>query len=611
MTRDNFYKFFTIYFIVFGIIISLFGAFTSYIFEMNNIQNRLDKKAIEIFDIKTNTILKPAIENLNNTVKALANNEAILDFITTKDSDKKDDIEKILLTIASSHNQIMEARVISESGKELIRINRTKENTDPYIVSQNELQDKSDRYYFQEVSKLKEKTIWHSKIDLIMEHSKIEVPYKSTIRAAMPLFLNGKFAGMVIVNILTNDLFKAIGTSSVFEHFIIDKEKNYIFHPNNQFSGNKYTGIKRDIKEDFPDGLNVNGIYTYPIDDILNNDDDAILVLKTKENYENLLIDEKLNSAIFVLMLTVILSLLLAIYISKKPRKIQRALVKANEKLNKFSSIIDKYVITATTKPDSTIISVSTAFEQSSGYTKNELIGSKMNILTNPLQDKSLFKELWETILSGKIWIGEIKNRKKDGEDYWLNQHIIPTINDKNEIESFVSIGMDITAKKELEKIASIDVLTGLYNRRMINEFAKNELETVKRNSNGLSIIMIDIDYFKQVNDTFGHQVGDSVLAQLAKLILDNTRKSDIQGRYGGEEFIIICPQTTNEAACILAEKLRSAVDNFEFDVAGLKTISLGVATFNKNDDVESMIKRADDGLYQAKNSGRNRFISL
>ncbi|MDD2697498.1 MAG: diguanylate cyclase [Arcobacteraceae bacterium] len=611
MTKDNFHKFFTIYFIGFGIIISLFGAFTSYIFEMNNIQNRLDKKAIEIFDIKTNTILKPVIESIDNVVKALTFNDTVVEFTKTNDIHKRNELEQLFLAIATSQNKIMQVRLLSKNGDEVIRIDRQNETTKPYIVATKNLQNKSERDYFQIVSNMTKQTIWHSKLDLNVENGKVEIPYKHTIRAAMPLFLNGKFAGMVIVNILTNDLFKAIGTSSVFEHFIIDKEKNYIFHPNNQFSGNKYTGIKRDIKEDFPDGLNVNGIYTYPIDDILNNDDDAILVLKTKENYENLLIDEKLNSAIFVLMLTVILSLLLAIYISKKPRKIQRALVKANEKLNKFSSIIDKYVITATTKPDSTIISVSTAFEQLSGYEKSELIGSKMNILTNPLQDKSLFKELWETILSGKIWMGEIINKKKNGESYWVDQHIIPTINDKNEIESFVSICIDITAKKELEKIASIDVLTGLYNRRMINEFVKNELETVKRNSNGLSIIMIDIDYFKQVNDTFGHQVGDIVLSQLSKLILENTRKSDIQGRYGGEEFIIICPQTTNEAACILAEKLRSAVENFAFDVAGHKTISLGVSSFNKNDNVESMIKRADDGLYQAKNSGRNRFISL
>ncbi len=611
MTKDNFYKFFTVYFILFGIIISLFGAFTSYMFEMKNIQNRLDKKAIEIFDIKTNTILKPAIENMENILKALIVNETVLEFIKTNDIHKRNELEQLFLAIATSQNKIMQVRLLSKDGDEVIRIDRQSETTKPFIVATKNLQNKSERDYFQIISNMTMQTIWHSKLDLNLENGKVEIPYKPTMRIAMPLFQNGKFAGMVIVNILTNNLFKAIGTSSVFEHFIIDKEKNYIFHPNNQFSSNKYTGIKRDIKEDFPDGFNVNGIYIYPIDDILNNSDDAILVLKTKENYENLLIDEKLNSLSFTLILTLILSLLLAIYISKKPREIQRALVKAHEKLNKFNSILDKYIISATTKPDSTIISVSSAFEQSSGYEKSELIGNKMNILSNPLGDKSLFKELWKTILAGKIWIGEIKNRNKDGEDYWLNQHIVPTINDNNQIECFVSIGIDITAKKELEKIASIDALTGLYNRRMINEFAKNELETVKRNSNSLSFIMIDIDYFKQVNDTFGHQVGDSVLAQLSKLILDNTRKSDIQGRYGGEEFIIICPQTSNEAVCILAEKLRSAVENFEFDVVGHKTISLGVSTFCKNDDVESMIKRADDGLYQAKNSGRNRFISL
>lgn len=125
-----------------------------------------------------------------------------------------------------------------------------------------------------------------------------------------------------------------------------------------------------------------------------------------------------------------------------------------------------------------------------------------------------------EAILNGKTWTGEIKNKKKTGEDYWLDQHIIPTFNQKNEIETFVSLGVDVTAKKELEKMASIDKLTGIYNRRMVDEFIKIEVEAQKRHEYGLSLIMIDIDHFKEVNDTYGHQVGDSVLEQTAKILM-------------------------------------------------------------------------------------------
>lgn len=117
------------------------------------------------------------------------------------------------------------------------------------------------------------------------------------------------------------------------------------------------------------------------------------------------------------------------------------------------------------------------------------------------------------------------------------------------------------------------------------------------------------MDYFKQVNDTFGHLAGDKLLSQLAKLISDNLRASDIFGRYGGEEFLIICTQTNKQKAFLLAEKLRMVVKNFRFDEVGYKTISLGVSDLQKDDNVKSLFKKADDALYQAKNSGRDKSV--
>lgn len=609
MSQQNFQKYFIIYFIIFGIVISSFGAITSYLFEIDDIHKSTDKKAQEIFEIKTETMLKPALKNMDDIVLSLASNETILEFMCTNNSHKEKELEQIFLAITSSQDKIMQARLLSKEGKEIIRVDGNKENGQAFLVAKEKLQDKSSRDYFQEVSKMTKQTIWHSKFDLNIENGKIEIPYKPTIRIAMPLFENGDFIGMVIINILANDLLTSIGKSSAFEHFIIDKDNNYILHPNNQFSFNKYKGIKRDLKEDFPDGLDGEGIYTFPLGNIFSNDN-AIFVLKTKGEYKKSLIDAKIKTALVIFLLTIVLSFILAIYISKAPIKLQSALLKAHDKLNEFTSIIDKYVVTATTKKDSTIVSVSSAFVESSGYSKDELVGQKMSIICHPDKDENLFKELWNTILSGKIWKGEIKNNRKDNEDYWLEQKIIPTLNENNEIENFVSIGVDITAKKQLEELASIDKLTGLYNRRMIDEFIYIEVEKHKRNPyDGLSVIMIDIDYFKNVNDTYGHQIGDMVLSQTANLLIENSRKSDIKGRFGGEEFIIICPQTTAESALRLAEKIRIAIESFKFEEVGYKTISLGISTFQDNDTVESLIKKADTALYQAKNSGRNKSV--
>ena len=233
-----------------------------------------------------------------------------------------------------------------------------------------------------------------------------------------------------------------------------------------------------------------------------------------------------------------------------------------------------------------------------------------MSIIKHPKQDKTLIKSLWDTILSGKVWTGELLNRKKNGENYWLEQYIIPTINEENgKIETFVSVGIDITAKKEIEKLASIDKLTGIYNRRLLDEFLEIEMEVAKRYKEDLSIILLDIDYFKKVNDTFGHLVGDEILVITSKIISENLRNSDIFGRYGGEEFLIICTKTSENNAFILAEKLRTKIENYKFPHVEQKTISLGITSFEKNDSIKSLFKKADLALYKAKHTGRNKAV--
>lgn len=123
-------------------------------------------------------------------------------------------------------------------------------------------------------------------------------------------------------------------------------------------------------------------------------------------------------------------------------------------------------------------------------------------------------------------------------------------------------------------------------------------------------MIIFDIDYFKSVNDTFGHLIRDKVLIETAKVISQNLRKADIFGRYGGEEFIIICVETNINSAYLLAEKLRITIEKHLFDEVGQKTISLGVAKMDKNDTLDSFIKKADTALYDSKNKGRNKTTS-
>lgn len=160
---------------------------------------------------------------------------------------------------------------------------------------------------------------------------------------------------------------------------------------------------------------------------------------------------------------------------------------------------------------------------------------------------------------------------------------------------------------KELEKLSLTDRATNLANRVKIDSTIQEELDRDSRYGHGFGVIFMDIDYFKQVNDIYGHQVGDLVIEEFATIIKENSRKSDTAGRWGGEEFIIICPET-NEANLIkIAQKLQNAICDHSFSKVGRKTASFGLTLSKKDDTLIDIMHRVDKALYQAKSNGRNR----
>jgi len=162
--------------------------------------------------------------------------------------------------------------------------------------------------------------------------------------------------------------------------------------------------------------------------------------------------------------------------------------------------------------------------------------------------------------------------------------------------------------KKRLELMAVTDGLTGLYNHRFIFERLEEETAKVTRYKRPLSIIMLDIDNFKAVNDTFGHRTGDNVLQSAAHAIMACIRKTDVAGRYGGEEFLVLLPETDLASAKVVAEKIRSTVAQLRFETKELSiTISAGIVEAQQDESYEAFINRADTNLYRAKRSGKNR----
>ena len=207
--------------------------------------------------------------------------------------------------------------------------------------------------------------------------------------------------------------------------------------------------------------------------------------------------------------------------------------------------------------------------------------------------------------------------QKKDNDWVWFyDRGMITQRDDAGKPEMLVGIVFDVTEQKRIEtllqqqneklvELSSIDALTGIFNRRVLYERLDYEMKRTGRTNKPLSVIIMDIDHFKQVNDQNGHLVGDQVLIQVAKLIRQSVRKTDIIGRYGGEEFMIILPDCSAAEGSKVAEKIRLAIQNAAFD-AGLKvSISGGVAEYT-NQAIEKLVEDADNNLYEAKRNGRN-----
>lgn len=161
----------------------------------------------------------------------------------------------------------------------------------------------------------------------------------------------------------------------------------------------------------------------------------------------------------------------------------------------------------------------------------------------------------------------------------------------------------------QLERISRHDHLTGLANRYALHERFNIEIEASAQSKQGFSIIMLDVDYFKKINDQYGHDIGDEIIKEFARLLRSMVRENDLVGRWGGEEFLILCSQTTRNGAFQLAEQVRQQVQNYTFAIAQQITASFGISEYRHGETIGDTIKRADDALYLAKNKGRNLIV--
>jgi diguanylate cyclase (GGDEF)-like protein/PAS domain S-box-containing protein len=282
---------------------------------------------------------------------------------------------------------------------------------------------------------------------------------------------------------------------------------------------------------------------------------------------------------------------------------------KLEKRMEDYIALVDEHIITSSTDLHGNITYVSKAFCRISKYSEAELLGQNHRIVRHKDMPKELYDDMWEHLANDRAWSGEIKNKAKDGSSYWVKADISPIWNEDGDKIGYTAIRQDITDKKTLEEFATRDYLTGLYNRLKLDKIINYEITQSHRYETPLSIIILDIDYFKNVNDTCGHQAGDEVLKEVAQICQSTCRHSDSIGRWGGEEFLIVLPKTDLHGALIEAERLRDAIDHYTFSIVSHKTASFGVSQLIELDSLGSFIERADNALYRAKENGRNRVV--
>ena len=224
-------------------------------------------------------------------------------------------------------------------------------------------------------------------------------------------------------------------------------------------------------------------------------------------------------------------------------------------------------------------------------------------------------KEISQIIKSGKNWHGEIKVRNIHNEIIWLKSDIYPQYNDDFQITEYSNLFIDITNKKELEEINKTDGLTGLNNRREFDNVFPQQISISKRNKDLLVFVMLDIDHFKQYNDTYGHQEGDVVIKKVASILKSTLKRPlDYAFRLGGEEFGMLYLVSNEYSALNIALKVKNKLEDEKIKHSGNSisqyvTITAGLYIIDKDDNstVEEIYKKADDALYVSKENGRNK----
>jgi diguanylate cyclase (GGDEF)-like protein/PAS domain S-box-containing protein len=606
-------------------------AIAGYLFISYADKKSIQKDALEVAEHRA-LLISDEFENFvtdfTDTLTAIKDSKLFKEYYKTNNITA---LQNYFLDIMRTSKYMMQLRLLSPDGKEVVRIERDKTGTHPYIIPTNALQDKKSRYYVRELLVSKKDSFWFSHLDLNVEYGVIEKPIEPVLRVGTTLYLDEQLKGLLLINIFMKEFLAQLMHSPYFDIYMVDKDGFVIVAPDEFASWTRYLEIEE--KKELP--------FSNAIDEILKNQrykgenfvsrkiafsngEDISVVLVPKKSYVEQRLEEAYEQILYVVLFVIFLSLPLSYFMSLIPARLNKKVEVLNKQLQKeqkelklllsLFDLSDSVLFKWNNDAEWSINSVSKSVSKLLGYTKADFESKKIAYVEciHPDDLPRVIEEVNSAVEEQKFFFTHEPYRviTKDKKEKWILDHTVVVRDEKNQITHFLGYLSDITELKEkeimLKELARTDRLTQLYNRVYLDEVLMNQYYRFYRNHEPCSIVIMDIDHFKEVNDTYGHLVGDNVLIEFAKILKASVRASDVVGRWGGEEFMIILPHTELEQAYELAQKLRKKIKKYEFSMVGHKTASFGISAMRANTTVEQIVDEADKALYEAKAAGRD-----
>ena len=559
--------------IFFGLLIAILTYFTNNHFLNKSINEKINILAINEIN-KKESDFSDFIKNKSKYLNILKDSTIFNRYLDDKiKTENKFDAKDLFKVIFESDKSLMQLRFINKNGFEDIKIFRDKNTKIEKFTLDEDLQDKSDRYYFKETKQTPLNKTWVSSLDLNVENHKVQKPLRPTLRLSTSIYKNNNFEGILIINIDTKDFLNSIIHSDIFKISLIDNSGNFIKgkkivnDTSIDLSWSKYLNKAIDFNKYLPftsqkileqKEFTSDKIFSKNISSSVFLPEGLILVLEPLIQKIDSLNSEKDGYLIYESIIILLISIPLAFFLGNIPSNMISKLGIANDRveesdfeLEQYKKAIDQSNIVSKSDLNGNITYVNDKFCEISLYKREEVIGKPHSILRGEIS-KDKFDELWKVINNKGTWKGILVNKKKNGDLYHINITILPILDRNGNIVEYIAIRHDVTElvekTKVLEKILREDYLTKEGNRFKL-------LEDIKKAKKPY-FALLNINSFSQINDFYGHVVGDRILKLISKRI-KNLLASDKYSFYRlhSDEFAVLCDKDSKEnfVACVTA----------------------------------------------------------